>query len=168
MAAEDGRGRSRTSRVIGAPRDAVYAAFVDPEAIVKWQAPDAMTATVHAFDGRVGGGYEMSLYYPPSEDVGLGKSGGNEDRYRSRFVELVPPSRIVQTIRFDTDDPRMMGEFTMVVTLEELDGGTEVTVQFEGIPIGISPEDNDAGTRLSLEKLARYVETGPGAGQVDA
>ena len=46
----------------------------------------------------------------------------------------------------------------MVVTFEERDGGTEVTVLFEHIPPGIRPEDNDAGTRSSLEKLARYVE----------
>jgi hypothetical protein len=47
---------------------------------------------------------------------------------------------------------------TMVVTLEERDDGTEVTILFENIPPGIRPEDNDEGTRSSLEKLARYVE----------
>jgi hypothetical protein len=47
---------------------------------------------------------------------------------------------------------------TMVVTFEDRDDGTEVTIAFEGIPPGIRPEDNDAGTRSSLEKLARYTE----------
>ena len=46
----------------------------------------------------------------------------------------------------------------MTVTLEERDGGTEVTILFENIPAGIRPEDSDAGTRSSLEKLTRYVE----------
>ena len=46
----------------------------------------------------------------------------------------------------------------MTVTLAEKDGGTEVTLLFEGIPSGIRPEDNEAGTQSSLEKLARYVE----------
>ena len=158
MSEVDGKGRSVTSRVVGASREAVYAAFVDPDALAVWQAPGGMTVKVHAFDGRVGGGYEMSLYYPPSEEDAPGKSGGNEDRYRSRFVELVPPSRIVQAIAFETEDPAMGGEMTMVVTLEERDGGTEVTIAFEGLPAGVRPEDNDAGTRSSLEKLARYVE----------
>ena len=45
----------------------------------------------------------------------------------------------------------------MVVTLEDLDG-TEVTILFEHIPPGIRPEDNEAETRSSLEKLARDVE----------
>ena len=46
----------------------------------------------------------------------------------------------------------------MVVTLEAREGGTEVTILFEGIPPGIRPEDNEAGCISSLEKLARYVE----------
>lgn len=158
MSTYDSNRTSRASLVIDAQRDVVYGAFVDPAALVVWQAQGDMTATIHGFDGRVGGGYEMSLYYPPSEEGASGKSGGNEDRYRSRFVELEPPSRIVQAITFYTDDPGMMGEMAMVVTLEERDGGTEVAIAFEGIPVGIRPEDNDEGTRSSLEKLARYVE----------
>ena len=47
----------------------------------------------------------------------------------------------------------------MVVTFEERAGGTEVTIVFERIPAGIRPEDNDAGTRSSLEKLARFIES---------
>jgi hypothetical protein len=46
----------------------------------------------------------------------------------------------------------------MVVTLEAEDGGTTVTIVFKDIPSGIRPEDNVAGTRSTLEKLARYVE----------
>jgi hypothetical protein len=46
----------------------------------------------------------------------------------------------------------------MVVTFEERDGGTDVTIVFEHIPSGIRPEDNDAGCRSSLEKLALYLE----------
>jgi Activator of Hsp90 ATPase homolog 1-like protein len=55
-------------------------------------------------------------------------------------------------------DPAFSGEMTMVVTFEERDGGTEVTIVFEHIPSGIRPEDNEAGCRSSLEKLARYLE----------
>ncbi len=46
----------------------------------------------------------------------------------------------------------------MVVTLEAEDGGTRVTIVFTDIPSGIRPADNEAGTRSTLEKLARYVE----------
>lgn len=52
------------------------------------------------------------------------------------------------------------GEMTMVVTFGASAGGTVVTIVFEDNPPGIRPEDNDAGTRSSLEQLARYVDGG--------
>ena len=149
---------TRTSRVIKAPREALYQAFTDPAALAVWLAPGDMTGKVHEFDARVGGGYRMSLFYPSSEQVYRGKTSEREDRFTARFVELTPPTRIVQAITFDSEDPAFSGEMTMVVTFEDRDGGTEVTILFEHIPPGIRPEDNDAGTRSSLEKLARYVE----------
>jgi uncharacterized protein YndB with AHSA1/START domain len=159
---EDLRMRSaastRTSRFIKAPREALYRAFTDPAALAVWLAPGEMTGKIHEFDGRVGGGYRMSLFYPSSEQEYRGKTSEREDRFTARFVELKPPARIVQAISFDSDDPAFSGEMTMVVTLEERDDGTEVTILFENIPLGIRPEDNDEGTRSSLEKLARYVE----------
>jgi uncharacterized protein YndB with AHSA1/START domain len=149
---------TRTSRHIKAPRAAIYRAFTDPAALAAWQAPDAMTAQLHAFDARVGGGYVMSLFYPAFEQESRGKTTEREDRFTARFVELTPPSRIVEAITFDSADPAFAGEMIMTVTLEESDGGTKVTIAFDRIPPGIRPEDNDAGTRSSLEKLARYVE----------
>jgi hypothetical protein len=38
--------------------------------------------------------------------------------------------------------------------------GTIVSIEFKDIPPGIRPEDNEEGTRETLEKLARYVEQG--------
>jgi uncharacterized protein YndB with AHSA1/START domain len=149
---------TRTSRIIKAPREALYRAFTDPIALAAWLAPDGMTGKVHEFDARVGGGYQMSLFYPSSEHVYRGKTSAREDRFTARFVELMPPSKIVQTISFDSKDPAFSGQMTMTVTFQERGGGTEVTIFFEHIPPGIRPEDNDAGTRSSLEKLARYVE----------
>lgn len=149
---------TRTSRVIRASREALYRAFTDPEALAVWLSPGEMTGRVHEFDARVGGGYRMSLFYPSSEQTHRGKTAEREDRFTARFVELTPPARIVQAISFDSADPAFCGEMTMVVTLEARDGGTEVTIAFDHIPPGIRPEDNDAGTRSSLEKLARYVK----------
>ena len=100
----------------------------------------------------------MSLFYPSSDLVNRGKTSDREDRFTARFVEFTPPTKIVQAISFDSVDPAFSEEMTMVVTFEERDGGTEVTILFEHLPSGIRPEDNDAGTRSSLEKLARYTE----------
>ncbi|MDQ6692869.1 MAG: SRPBCC domain-containing protein [Chloroflexota bacterium] len=143
-----------------ASQEALYRAFTNPTDMAVWLAPGDMTGEVHSFDYRVGGGYQMSLYYPPSEKASHGKTSEREDRYTARFVELTPPERIVETIIFDSVDPAFSGEMTMVITLEAEDGGTTVSIFFKDIPPGIRPEDNEAGTRSTLEKLARYVEQG--------
>ncbi len=100
----------------------------------------------------------MSLYYPSSEKTLRGKTKAREDRYTARFVELTPPSRIVEAITFDSVDPAFSGEMIMAVTFEAEDDGTRVSIVFKDIPSGIRPEDNEAGTRSTLEKLARFVE----------
>ncbi|MET0310376.1 MAG: SRPBCC domain-containing protein [Sphingomonas sp.] len=71
-----------------------------------------------------------------------------------RFVELAPPVRIVEAIRFVSDDPEFHGEMTMTALFEQRATGTEVVLLFENLPIGLRPEDNEEGARLSLEQLA--------------
>ena len=75
-----------------------------------------------------------------------------------RFVELAPPRRIVEAISFVTADGAFFGEMTMTAMFEEVSGGTEVTLVFENLPPGLRAEDNEAGSRLSLERLARRFE----------
>ena len=152
------RASTRNSKFIKATPEALYRALTDPAALAVWLAPGDMTGEVHRFDHRVGGGYEMSLYYPASETTLRGKTEDREDRFTARFVELTPPRRIVEAITFDSVDPAFSGEMIMVVTFEAEDGGTTVSIFFKDIPSGIRPEDNEAGTRATLEKLARYVE----------
>ena len=149
---------TRNSKWIKATPEALYGAFTDPTALAVWLAPGDMTGEVHRFDCRVGGGYQMSLYYPSSETTSRGKTEDREDRYTARFVELTPPRRIVEAITFDAVDPAFEGEMIMEVTFEAENEGTNVSVFFKDIPAGIRPEDNEAGTQLTLEKLARYVE----------
>lgn len=145
------------SQVIRASKEQLYDAFTQPEALLKWQAPGDMKTKIHSFDLRVGGGYDMSLYYPNSAKDVKGKTNDNEDRFNVRFVELVKSEKIVETISFDTANPEFKGEMKMVVTLESKAEGVLVTIEFSDIPRGIKPEDNEAGTESSLEKLSEYV-----------
>ena len=148
---------TRTSRIIQARPEVLYAAFMDPAALVDWLPPAAMTGKIHMFEARVGGGYRMSLFYPPNEHSLRGKTSEREDMVHVRFVELVPPRRIVEAVDFVTADPAFVGEMTIVVTFEEVSGGTEVFL-CENLPLGLRAEDNEAGSRLSLEQLARRFE----------
>jgi uncharacterized protein YndB with AHSA1/START domain len=149
---------TRASRVIKAHPDELYGAFIDPAVLVDWLPPAEMTGRIHEFDAREGGGYRMSLFYPPSERVFRGKTSDKEDMVNVRFVELTPPRRIVEAISFVTTDPAFSGEMTMTAMFEEVSGGPEVTLVFEDLPPGLRAEDNEVGSRLSLEQLARRFE----------
>jgi uncharacterized protein YndB with AHSA1/START domain len=151
-------GSTQTSRVIKASRESLYQAFIDPKALAVWLPPGEMTGKVHEFDARLGGRYRMSLFYPSSDQGQRGKTAEREDRFSAQFLELTPSKRIVQSITFDSEDPAFLGKMIMIVTFAGADEATEVTISFERIPAGITPEDNEAGSRSSLEKLARYLE----------
>ena len=51
----------RLHRVLRAPPERVYRAFLDPDAMAKWLPPHGFTGKVHQIDARVGGWYKMSF-----------------------------------------------------------------------------------------------------------
>jgi uncharacterized protein YndB with AHSA1/START domain len=115
-----------------------------------------MTAHVHAFDGREGGAFRISLTY--EAPTGMGKTSAQTDTYHGRFVKLVPDEQVVEVDEFETEDPAMRGEMTITITLADVDGGTELVAVHDGLPAGVSPADNETGWRLALDKLAALVE----------
>src|SRR5690349_9185643 len=105
---------TRVRRHIDAPRARVYDALVDARAVAEWMVPDGMTSEVHAFDGREGGAFRISLTY--DAPTGVGKTTAHTDTYHGRFVQLVPHERVVQVVEFETADPSMRGEMTITFT----------------------------------------------------
>jgi uncharacterized protein YndB with AHSA1/START domain len=158
---------TRTTRVIHASQEAIYRAFLDPTALMAWLPPAGMSARLHSFDARLGGGYEMSLYYSPDERHFRGKTAEREDRVIVRFEEFAPPQRIVESVRFASDDPAFGGEMTLIVVIDAQAEGCAVTMTFTELPPGLRPEDNDAGARLSLAQLAAYLERGADSGDAN-
>jgi uncharacterized protein YndB with AHSA1/START domain len=150
--------RTSVTRLIRAPREAVYRACLDPEALAAWRVPDNMVGHVHAFDAREGGVLRMSLTYLDADQSPRGKTSQDTDTFQSRFVELVPGEKIVEAIEFESEDPRFSGEMTITTTLADAAMGTDVTILCQGLPAGVRPEDNEMGTRQSLQKLAALVE----------
>ena len=149
---------SSVSRVIKASPRAVYRAFLDPDALATWLPPDSMTGIVHSFDAREGGSFSLSLVYPDDHTETRGKTDAKTDTVNGRFVELLPDRKVVWKTRFDSPDPAFAGEMTLTVTLAPVGNGTEVTLRCDDIPSGIRPEDNEAGSRSSLENLAAFLE----------
>jgi uncharacterized protein YndB with AHSA1/START domain len=150
--------RSEVSRIIKAPRRAVYRACLDAAAIAAWRRPPNMRARIEAFDAREGGCYRISLTYTDAAAAPRGKSAGDTDSFDGRFVALVPDEKIVEAITFDSADPQLAGAMLMTTRLADAAAGTEVTILCENIPAAIRPEDNALGTRLALANLAALLE----------
>ena len=144
------------TRRINASPASVYRALIDARAVEKWRVPDGMSSNVHTFDAREGGGFRISLTYEdPSR---AGKTAGHTDTYHGYFQRLVPNRQVVEVVEFETTDFEMLGEMTITTTLEDIEGCTEVSVVYGGLPEGVSEADNEAGTAMALSKLAALVE----------
>ena len=137
----------RLHRVLKAPPERVYRAFLDPAAMVKWLPPYGFTGAVQHMDARVGGGYRMSF-------TNFGT--GHTHAFGGTYAELVPGERLRYTDRFD--DPNLPGEMSVTVTLRAVLCGTELTVVQEGIPAAIPAEMCYLGWQESLAQLALVVE----------
>lgn len=148
---------TRVRQLIAAPRERVFAALLDPQAIARWRVPAGMTCQVHEFDAREGGAIRVSLSYEAPD--GVGKTEGRTDTYRGRLVRIVPDELVVEVDEFETDDPALRGEMTSTLTLSDVDGATELVAVHDGLPAGLSPADNELGWREALARLAALVES---------
>jgi uncharacterized protein YndB with AHSA1/START domain len=152
------RTSTQVSRIIKAPREVVYRACLDPDAVAAWRAPENMKGRAYVFDAREGGTFRMSLTYQDPQHLPGGKTSDDTDTFHGKFVELVPYERIVEVIEFESQDPRFAGEMRITTSFTDTDEGTEITVLCQDIPAGIRLEDNEMGSKQSLQKLAALIE----------
>lgn len=137
----------RLHRVLNAPSERVYRAFLDAAAIAKWLSPNGFTCTVHEMDAKVGGTYRMSFTnFSTQSSHGFG----------GKYVELVPGEKIVHTDRFE--DPNLPGEMVTTITLRKVSCGTELHITQENLPDAIPVEGCYLGWQESLILLGKLVE----------
>ena len=134
-------------RVLRAPPERVYKAFLDPDAMVKWLPPHGFTGKVHSMDAKVGGFYKMSF---------TNFSTGNGHSFGGEFLELIPGELIRHSDMFD--DPNLSGTMETTVTLKKVFCGTDIAIVQKGIPSSIPGEMCTLGWQESLELLAKLVE----------
>jgi len=137
----------RLHRVLRAPSERVYRAFLDPDAMAKWLPPNGFTGRVHEMDARVGGGHRMSF---------TNFSTGQSHSFGGTYIELTEHERIRYTDEFD--NPDMPGEMQITITLRTVSCGTDLTVVQEGVPSQIPAESCYLGWQNSLTLLAALVE----------
>jgi uncharacterized protein YndB with AHSA1/START domain len=150
MAKETERAATSTiklHRVIRAPAERVYKAFLDADAMAKWLPPNGFTCKVHHLDAKVGGSYKMSF---------TNFTTGKSHSFGGTYLELKPYERIRYTDKFD--DPNLPGEMVTTIALKKVSCGTEVSIVQEGLPAAIPADACYLGWQDSLVSLAKLVE----------
>jgi len=140
-------GTVRFHRVLKAPPERVYRAFITPDALVKWIPPHGFTCTVHHIEPKVGGTFRMSFTNFTTQQT---HSFGGE------YLELVPDQLLRYTDKFD--DPNLPGAMEVMITLKPVSCGTELNIVQEGIPDAIPVEMCYLGWQESLALLTLLVE----------
>ncbi|MCE9668624.1 SRPBCC domain-containing protein [Myxococcus stipitatus] len=74
-----------SERVVDAPLDGVYRAFIDPVQLAHWWGPKGSINTFHVFDPRPGGAWRFDMVAPDGTRYAMDKE----------FVEVVPGERLV-------------------------------------------------------------------------
>jgi uncharacterized protein YndB with AHSA1/START domain len=134
-------------RVLRAPAERIYRAFLDADAMAKWLPPHGFTGKVHHLKAEVGGTYKMSF---------SNLATGHSHSFGGEFLELVPNERIRHTDTFN--DPNLPGQMQTTLSLKKVSVGTELTVVQEGIPSVIPVEACYLGWQESLTLLSQLVE----------
>ena len=134
-------------RVLTAAPHKVYRAFIEPDALAKWLAPNGFACTVHSLEPAVGGTFRMSF---------RNFTTGGSHAFGGEYLELVPGERLRYTDEFD--DPNLPGKMEVTVILKAVSVGTELDVTQAGVPDLIPPEACYLGWQESLRNLAKLVE----------
>jgi len=134
-------------RVLRAPPERVYKAFLDAEAMTKWLPPNGFTAKLHHMDAVVGGNFKMSF---------TNFTTGKTISFGGRYLELIPHERIRYSDKFD--DANLPGTIQVTVTLKKVFCGTDLNIVQEGVPAVIPAEACYMGWQESLILLGKLVE----------
>ena len=141
----------RLVKVVGAPVDRVYRAFIDPDELVRWMHPDQFTGVSASNDPRVGGRGEL-IHAMDGQEVG---------GFTWKYTEIVPNARLVMDWKFGGFDEEsdQAHQSQMTIELRETGpGSTEVTLTHDRL--GEAPPGGHMGVNTgwtqALESLQRH------------
>jgi len=105
------------SRTLNAPRELVWEAWTNPKHLINWWGPAGFTNTFTEINIRAGGSWVFTMHGPDGTDY----------QNRIDFKEVVKPERLAYSHGTgNADDP---DKFEVVITLEELNGKTLLTMR---------------------------------------
>ena len=136
------------TRIFDAPRELVFKAYTDPEAVPLWWGQRASTTIVDKMDCTPGGQWR---YIQRDAD-------GNEYAFNGEYLEIVANEKIVNTFEFE---PMPGHVITDTAVFEDVGGKTRVTVtslfaNAEDLK-GMLESGMEEGANESWDRLAEYL-----------
>jgi uncharacterized protein YndB with AHSA1/START domain len=136
------------TRVFDAPRDMVFAAWIDQDQAARWWGPKGFTSVSCTMDVRIGGIWRRAMRSPD----------GTEHRARGVYREISRPARLVFTYAWESEMGRPKHETLVTLTFADLgDGKTELTLHQTQFETTAARDDHSGGWSSCLERFADYL-----------
>ncbi|HEX9990598.1 MAG TPA: SRPBCC family protein [Chloroflexia bacterium] len=146
--AEPGKQEIVITRTVDAPRDLVFKAYTDPNAIPQWWGPRNLTTVVDRMEVRPGGVWRFVHH----------DAEGNEYGFHGVYHDVVSPERIVSTFEFEGVPGHVL---LSTMTFEEQDGKTKLTDAsvFQSVEDrdGMLQSGMEGGASESMDRLEEYL-----------
>lgn len=128
------------SKIIKADKASIFKALTDEEVMAKWfcAGPDGWSSTVKS-DTKVGGVYQIDMH----------DGEGNTYNHTGTYEEIIPNDKIV----FNWSS-QFVDNTLVTITLEEVEGGTEVKLVHVFLPNDQMVENHTGGWKTILERLS--------------
>ena len=134
------------TRIFSAPRERVYRAWTEKEAMEAWFGPDGVKAECDTFDPRLGGRYRIIMHVKEGEDPIVG----------GEFLEMTPYERLVFSWEWENVD--YAGIPTVVeLSFKEVDEGTELTLVHTKLPGQEAAERHTQGWISCCDCLVNFL-----------
>lgn len=149
---DPGEYNTTIRRTFDAPRECVWAAWIDPEHVAEWWGPEGFTVPHCEIDARPGGTYHVDMKAPDGTiypDLG-------------EILEIEEPERLVLLNRaFKNEDGTYQLESRNTIIFEDDGDQTHLTLEAEvvtaSLEVAVHLEGMELGWTGSFEKLAGYL-----------
>lgn len=140
------------TRTYDAPRELVFKAWTEPEHLKKWWGPNMFTTPVCEVDARTGGALRIHMRGPD----------GTVYPMTGKYLEVVPPERLIFTTTPLDADGKAMFEVLTTVIFEKQSNKTRLTLRAKVTMKTAQAAPYLAGMEMgwtqSLDRLAKAVE----------
>ncbi len=138
----------RLTRVFNAPRERVFRAFLDADAMRVWFCPDGFSFVTVALDPATRRGTRFVMVHDAT---------GQRYTFTLDYTAVEAPDRIEWISTWEDGFPERGRQTRATIEFEEVSGSTRVTLTQEGFMSRSNRDDHAEGWSGGLDKLARYL-----------